>query len=78
MATEGRSRGRQPNRHLKAAIGALGLVTTYGLSSFAMYSFTAMTVFSDWSLAVALTETCWGAFVFAASAAASSYVLTGL
>jgi uncharacterized membrane protein len=50
----------------------------YGLSTFAMYSFTAMTVFSDWSIAVALTETCWGAFVFAASAAASSYVSTGL
>jgi uncharacterized membrane protein len=49
----------------------------YGLSTFAMYAFTTMTVFSDWSIAVALTETCWGAFVFAVSAAASSYVSTG-
>ena len=50
----------------------------YGLSTFTMYAFTTMTVFSDWSIAVALIETCWGAFVFAASAAASSYVSAGL
>lgn len=46
----------------------------YGMSTFAMYSFTSMTVFSEWSVQVALAETGWGAFVFAASAVVSSYV----
>lgn len=45
----------------------------FGLCTYGIYSFTAMSVFNEWSTWIALTESCWGAFVYGASSVASSY-----